>query len=738
VSTRRKFLQVGAALGAGSLVRWQLDPTGGTLFQAARALASIGASQTPLSGKSVDQFVDALPTFAHRVGGGSINIGMQEFQQKLLPDKFYAGLSDATLQRGTYVWGYAVGNNLPQTPGVTVEVKRGTPTTVTYTNNLPVSGKLLSSDGKSLLTIDQTIHWADPLNNMGSTAPYAGSPTTVPHLHGAEVLSDYDGNPYAWFTPDGKHGIGYRTAATAAANAAVYQYPNVQPATTLWFHDHSLGITRVNVLAGLAAFYLVRDQYDTGAANNPLGLPAGAQEVELVIQDRQFDTNGQLYFPDSDSALGLNGGPPNPKVHPYWIPEFFGDTIMVNGKTWPFLKVEPRRYRFRFLNGSNARMYELRLMNRDTRAAGPAFWQLGTDGGLLDRPVKLNDPANNSAPRLFIAPGERADIIIDFSGMAGQTLNLVNSAKAPFPSGTSPDPQTTGQVMQFQVTAPLSGRDTTFNPVAGGALRGGKSQPPAIVRLANPTTGTLGAGVTATKKRQLVLVEVEGPGGPVEVLLNNTKWDGKRDLTGEPVPTGAKQTADVNGDYVTEMPRVGETELWEVVNTTADAHPIHLHLIQFQLMNRQSFNATQYRNLYDGSFPGGPGAGMQADGSWGPVTYQAGQFMPGFGPPKAYNTPNGDNAVGGNPAVTPYLQGSPSVPDGNEAGWKDTIRMLPGTVTRLVVRWAPEETAINAAKAGTNPFSFDPTKADSPGYVWHCHILDHEDNEMMRPLRPTF
>lgn len=732
MSTRRKFLQLGAALGAGSLVRWQLDPTGGSLFQAARALASIGVSQTALPGKSIPHFVETLPTFVgQRVSSASLTVGMTELQQQLMPASVYAGLA-APYQAGTYVWGYQVGNQPARTPGFTVEAKRGTPTSITYVNDLPIGGKL-----QPLLSIDQTIHWADPLKQMGSNSPYSGAPVVVPHLHGAEVLSDYDGHPDAWFTADGRHGTGYRTASTAAANAAVYQYPNVQPATALWFHDHSLGATRVNVLAGLAAFYLVRDQYDTGLPTNPLGLPAGNQEIELVIQDRQFDTNGQLYFPDSNSPFGLNGGPPNPGVHPFWIPEFFGDAIMVNGKTWPYLEVEPRRYRFRFLNGSNARMYELRLMNRDTKTAGPAFWQIGTDGGLLDKPVKLNDPADPNALRLFMAPGERADVIVDFSGLAGQTVTLVNSAKAPFPSGTSPDPQTTGQVMQFRVTRALAGRDTTFNPASGGALRGGKNQPPAIVRLSNPSTGTLAAGVSPTVKRQLVLVEVEGPGGPIEVLLNNTRWNGIRAGSSEAVPNGSK-TADANGDYVTELPRVGSTEEWEVINLTADAHPIHIHLIQFQLMTRQSLNGTQYRNLYDSSFPGGPYAGLQADGTWGSVNYAPGTFIPGFGPPKAYNSANTDTAIGGNPAVTPYLQGSPSVPDVNEAGWKDTIKMYPGTVTRLVVRWAPTETAVTAVSAGQNAFAFDPTRTDSPGYVWHCHILDHEDNEMMRPLRPTF
>ena len=356
-------------------------------------------------------------------------------------------------------------------------------------------------------------------------------------------------------------------------------------------------MTRLNVLSGLAAFYLLRDDRDTGLANNPIGLPAGPYETELLIQDRQFDANGQLYFPDG-SGSGLNGTPPNPDIHPFWIPEFFGDVIVVNGKSWPFLNVEPRRYRLRFLNGSNARFYELRLQNRDTKKAGPAFYVIGTDGGLLDVPVKLNDPnlPDSSAPRLLMAPSERYDMIIDFSGFAGQTLTLVNSAKAPFPNGMSPDPKTFGEVMQFRVVSPLQGTDKSYNPATGAPLR------TPMVRLANPVAGTLAAGIAPDVKRQLVLVEVEGPGGPVEVLVNNSKWDGLEEGTTTPIP-GATS---VNGNWTTELPRVGSTEVWEIINTTADAHPIHIHLIQFQLMNRQTFNVTQYRQTYNSLFPGGP------------------------------------------------------------------------------------------------------------------------------------
>jgi len=686
MSSRRDFLKLAAITGIGASLpfEWSLP-----------ARASVTTSQIPLVGNTIPRYVDPLPTFAgKRVNATSITAAMQEFRQQILPTSFPT----------TTVWGYNLNNKGPSFPGITVEAKKGAPTTITYVNNL------VSPFLQQFLTVDQSVHWADPLNQMGSLPfpppPYTGPIPLVTHLHGAEVPSEFDGNPQAWFTANGLQGNGYRTFSTAANNAAVYQYPNRQEATTLWFHDHALGMTRLNVLSGLAAFYLLRDDRDTGLINNLIGLPAGPYETELLIQDRQFDVNGQLYFPDG-SGSGLNGTPPNPDVHPFWIPEFFGDVIVVNGKSWPFFNVEPRRYRLRLLNGSNARFYELRLMNRDTKKPGPAFYVIGTDGGLLDVPVKLNDPnvPDSSSPRLLMAPSERYDVIVDFAGLAGQTFTLLNSAKAPFPNGMSPDPRTFGEVLQFRVVSPLQGTDKSYNPASGKPLR------TLMVRLANPITGALAAGVVPDVKRQLVLVEVEGPGGPVEVLVNNSKWDGLEEGTNIPIPGSTP----VNGNFVTELPQVGSTEVWEIINTTADAHPIHIHLIQFQLINRQAFNVTQYRQTYDSLFPGG-------------------LFMPGFGPPNSYSIPNAAGAAGGNPDVTPYLQDGTHPPLPEEAGWKDVFKMFPGQVTRVVVRFTPQANAVGTTVAGTNYFPFDPTTG--PGYVLHCHILDHEDNEMMRPYIP--
>ncbi|HYT62226.1 MAG TPA: multicopper oxidase [Haliangiales bacterium] len=677
MKTRRQFIKTVGAVSAGMVLPWKLSTRS--------ALASVQVPQVPLPGKAIPRFVEPAPTFVgSRVDGTRrLTVSMEEFQQQILPASLYTGVP-APYRAGTYVWGYAVSDGAslygPLYPAFTIEARRGTATKVKYVNNLvnPVLQKYI--------TVDQTLHWADPLGEMGSEEPFTGPVPLVVHLHGAEVPSAFDGGPESWFTPRYKiTGPGY------VSNR--YVYPNRQEATTLFYHDHALGATRLNVYAGLAGFYFLRDDRDTGLPSNPIGLPAGDYEIELALQDRMFDSNGQLFFPDE----GIN------PEHPYWVPEFFGDVIVVNGKSWPYLNVEPRRYRFRLVNGSNARFYEMRLANRVTNMSGPAFWQIGGDGGLLDVPAKLNDPANAAAPRLLMAPGERVDMIIDFAGYTGQTLRLINSAKGPFPKGTTPDPQTVGQMMEFRVVLPLKSADASYNPATGAALRS------PVVRLAG--AGALAKGVKANVKRQLTLNEVQGAGGPLEVVVNNTKWDG---------------SLSPNAGGITELPQVGSTEVWEIINLTEDAHPIHLHLVQFQLVNRQLFNTSTYFATYSAAFPGGA-------------------FKPAYGPARSYGTPNAAGALGGNPDVTPFLQGPPAPPNPNETGWKDTFVMYPGQVTRIVVRFAPQEVAVGGVSPGQNLYPFDPRAGigttdgfgfpGGPGYVWHCHIIDHEDNEMMRPYQ---
>jgi spore coat protein A len=419
---------------------------------------------------------------------------------------------------------------------------------------------------------------------------------------------------------------------TDPQNAAVFSYPNINMPATIWYHDHAMGMTRINVMSGLAGFYLVRDPGDTVA---PL-LPKGQYEVPLAIQDRIFNTDGSLWFPTEGN---------NPDVHPNWVPEFFGNTIMVNGLVWPNMDVDQGQYRFRLLDGSNARFYTLGFDN------GMSFTQIGTDGGYLRAAVPRT--------QLTIAPGERADILVDFSNLApGTKVILTNTANAPFPMGdseTNADPATTGQIMQFTVKNHQGFKPkklpATLNPTLEGS-----SWP----TLPSPTN-----------TRELVLFEVLHPvtETPVMVTLEGQKYRNE----------------------ISELPQLGSTEEWAIIDTTGDTHPIHTHLVQFQLVSRQEFDSDGYIEAWLAANDG---------------------LTPPF--------PDGHTTL--HPDLTPFL-GSKISPAPNELGWKDTIQMNPGEVTTIRLRFSPQD--------GSTSYPFDATAG--PGYVWHCHIIDHEDNEMMRP-----
>jgi FtsP/CotA-like multicopper oxidase with cupredoxin domain len=764
-----------------------------TFFLSAISFTATMAAQSPqvpLAGSAIPQFAQPLPLLQiggpvgtgiyTTTGNTTMNIRMCEFWAKVLP----TGTIAAGLQPKTRVWGYIVGNSCPAagpndpaldtyTGPVIVNQRRSATdgsTDITFTNALGTVNTGTASDTKVLAykySVDKTLHWANPFKDMcahmsmfpafGSPCAqnYAGPIPAVPHLHGGVVPPEIDGGPDAWYTSDGNFiGNGYYSRdGYSNKNYATYSYPNTQDAAPIWFHDHTLGATRLNVYMGLAGANFIEDKgiipttakatdgnYGTCTTGClPANLQPLASVVPVVIQDRMFDTNGQLFFP-SDSAGNFLWSL-NPE-HPYWVPEFVGDTILVNGKAWPYLNVQAKRYRFLFLNGSNARTYEMSLINQATGANGPPMWIIGTDGGYLDAPVKL-DPALGQ--KLVMQPGERYEVIIDFTGFANSRLIVRNTGRTPYPKGAPPQGSTLGRIMQFRVGAVVA--DTSYNPASGTPLRSGSN---AIKRLT--TAGALPAGVAKT--RSLTLNEVMGmpqtvidpvtglltayPGGPLEILVNNTKWSGDR-INGT---SGGMFTFEHRADftpvtlngvtnYISELPREGDTEVWEIVNLTADAHPIHLHLTQFQIINRQNFNVSNYTKTYAAAFPGG---------GFDPMTgtaYAPAFFIPGFGPPLNYNpSVASGNKYGGNPDVTPFLQGPILLPLAQELGWKDTIITYPGQVTRLAVRWAPMELPTNAA-AGQKYYPFDPSglsgSSDHYGYVWHCHIVDHEDNEMMRP-----
>ncbi len=557
-------------------------------------------------------------------------IDIVEFKQQVLPKGFPK----------TRIWGYgglvknskgSVAIYNKSSPGATFEAIQGIPVKVKWNNKL---------NSKHPFAVDPTLHWANP-NQMPMDPPkpwplfppgFRKAQYPVPvvtHLHGGEVPSASDGHPEAWFTYNKLHGPKYVTS--------VYSYPNKQEPTTLWYHDHSLGMTRLNMYAGLEGFYLIREGTEKKehchSKHIESILPKGKYEIPIIIQDRMFLTDGSLLF----NSEGIN-----PEIHPYWRPGFLGDTITVNGKVWPYLEIERRQYRFRLLNGSNARFYNLKLSN------GMKFIQIGSDGGFLPKPIILSS--------LLLAPAERADILIDFSGIKpGTPIILLNNAKAPYPDGSSPDPDTVGQIMQFKVSL--------NNPVS--------VKPPKLPMKLNHIPE-----LRPTVKRLITLNEIEGNNGPTEVLLNGLKWS---------YP-------------ITEAPMVGATEEWMIVNLTMGTHPIHLHLIQFQVFNRQDMNTADYQ--------------------------------------KDWETRNGMPPLNHSPELVPigpYLTGKPESPDGNEKGWKDTVRINPGQVTRIRVRFAPQKVPAGKVKPGENLFPFNPSLG--PGYVWHCHILDHEDNEMMRPYK---
>jgi spore coat protein A len=531
------------------------------------------ASTSPVPKPSpLPSFVDALPVppvLRPSQPGGTIQIHMRPFRQKVHRDL-----------PPTALWGY---NNT--WPGPTIEVRKAQPLTVKWINELPL---------KHFLPIDPTIHGSE--ENVPQVR-------TVVHVHGAQVLPESDGYPDSWFTADGKAG------AVPGANPS--HYPNDQQACALWYHDHAIGITRLNVYSGLAGFYLIRD-----GEEDALNLPSGPFEIPLMIQDRSFNPDGSLLYPTAQNG-----------THPVWIQEFFGNTICVNGKATPFLEVEPRKYRFRMVNASNSRFYHLTLVPAD--AAGkqngkpvdaPAFRQIGTDGGLLPAPLSMH--------YLIFSPGERFDIVIDFSEHNGMNLALTNDAPAPYARGGEIVPN---DVMLFKVTKPLTGKDTS-------------SLPDTLVPWSpmNPAH--------AVRERTLSLTEMDrAPDGYTMIgLLDQKHWD----------------------DPITEDPKAGSMEIWSFANATGDVHPMHIHQVRFQVLNRQPFDTKTY--------------------------LQTGKLL---------------------------LTGIPMAPESNERpAWKDTIKTYAGYITRVLARFD--------LPAGTqaNP-------GDEFRYVWHCHVLEHEDNEMMRPYK---
>ncbi|QOQ55664.1 outer spore coat copper-dependent laccase CotA [Bacillus amyloliquefaciens] len=464
----------------------------------------------------------------------------------------------------TRLWGY---NGL--FPGPTIDVNQDENVYIKWMNDLP---------DKHFLPVDHTIHHSEG----GHQEPDV---KTVVHLHGGATPPDSDGYPEAWFTRDFKEKGPY-------FEKEVYHYPNKQRGALLWYHDHAMAITRLNVYAGLAGMYIIRERKE-----KQLKLPAGEYDVPLMIMDRTLNDDGSLFYPSGPDTPSETL--PNPSI----VPFLCGNTILVNGKAWPYMEVEPRTYRFRILNASNTRTFSLSLNN------GGRFIQIGSDGGLLPRSVKTQS--------ISLAPAERYDVLIDFSAFDGEHIILTNGTGC----GGDVNPDTDANVMQFRVTKPLKGEDTSRKPKYLSAMPDMTSK-----RIHNIRT--------------LKLTNTQDKYGRPVLTLNNKRWH----------------------DPVTEAPRLGSTEIWSIINPTRGTHPIHLHLVSFQVLDRRPFDLERYNKFGDIVYTG--------------------------------------------PAVPP----PPS-----EKGWKDTVQAHSGEVIRIAATFAPY----------------------SGRYVWHCHILEHEDYDMMRPMDVT-
>jgi spore coat protein A len=639
--TRRRLFEYGAAAGASIVLPVRFVDQG---------RAAVVTPQTPeiLDPSQIDKYVvplvvpPAMPRTARLHRRGRVvdyyAIGVRQFAQQILPP----GMPQTT------VWSYGSVNHPGSFnyPAFTIEARHDRPVRVKWINGLVDGG---GGYLPHLLPVDPTLHWANPPGGRGgrdsrptfaaTPAPYTGPVPIVTHLHGGHNRQESDGFTEAWYLPAAVNipagyarvGSRYRRFESIfrerfgrrwEPGTAVFEYDNEQAAATLWYHDHTLGMTRANVYAGPAGFYLLRG----GDQDLPRGvLPGGMQEIPIAIQDRSFNRDGSLFYPDSreffDDFAGPYIGSGSSDISPIWNPEFFANTMVANGRTWPTLEVEQRRYRLRLLNGCNSRFLILKLVTdpltaRPAQAALP-FWQIGAEGGFLPKPVQL--------PELLIAPAERADVIVDFGELpVGTALYLINEGPdEPFGGGLpgadfpAADPATTGQVMRL-VVVPRTSRERSRAPE----------------RLDLPAPRPVGR---ARRTRRVSLNEENSavlPGvGPAAAELGTLSRDRREGVPRE------------WGGAITETPRVGDTEIWELHNFTADAHPIHIHEVQFRVLDRRLF-----------------GGARRPRERW-------------------------------------------------EGGLKDTVIAYPGEVTRVKARF------------------------EHPGlFVWHCHILEHEDNEMMRPI----
>jgi spore coat protein A len=554
--TRRTFLQQASALSLGWGAAHALPAQQGSngnmprmAMPAGKRAGAEGSVRNPpmLHSLQLPPFVDPLPLphaarFSSAAKGSprTSRIAMREVYAKVHRDL-------SPTRQWAYVDANAPAANSALAP--LIDVRANEPVRIQWLNELP---------RRHFLPIDYSLH------GCGHHVPEVRA---IVHVHGARVPPADDGYPTDWFV---------------AGHSRTGTFPLEQDGATLWYHDHAMGINRLNIYAGLFGNFLIRD-----AAEDALHLPTGAFELPLLIYDRDFTADAQLFYPTS-------GDPDHP-----WVPEFNADAILINGKIRPFVKVEPRLYRLRLVNAANSRFFRLSIAcpaQASHQTAPLPLHQIGSDQGLLSAPVEMT--------ALSLAPAERADVLIDLSACAGQYVHLRNGAF---------------DILEFRVAPHVVSSETHTIPKALRTI-----EPP--------------MEASAMMTRTITLNEYQdGIGDSMEMLLNRKHWHAP----------------------VTERPRLNTTEIWEFVNLTEDTHPMHLHLVRFQILDRRPFDTFAYLMQKQLAFTGA--------------------------------------------AVKP---------DANEAGWKDVVQCAPGCITRILVKY----------------------EGYTGNYLYHCHILEHEANDMMRPF----
>ncbi|MDH4056052.1 MAG: multicopper oxidase domain-containing protein [Gammaproteobacteria bacterium] len=716
---RRTFLRssVAAALAAGAPLGWAIREAG-----AAPAAAGIGLADPTLqfgAAGFLNLVPDAMaPGFKYVPGiNGEYTVRIQKARQQ-------TGLVDA---RGkplkTWVYGYGdPSDGLITWPGRTFEVRSaraGGPasTVVNWLNGLnPNSKKRFESE--HLLPVDTSMHWCYSLPGFTGKTIMADGVPTITHLHGGHSDFQFDGNPEFFYNYN-QTAVGPQWANVPGGFTTRFVYDNDVPAGNLWYHDHALGITRLNVYAGLAGFYFVRDDDDTGLEGNPLGLPAWPYEKAYAIQDRMFLETGELFYPaypgDPYYDDFIFGEGANPPPGPSGLAEFFGDHMVVNGVIWPKEDVEPRNYRLRLLNGTDSRFMALQFFEvapgaTDISAAIQQldFTVIGSDQGLASSP-------NTNQNLLLSEPGSRYDVVVDFGQVApGNRVIMWNiGGDEPFGGEINVGQiySHTDRIMAFDVGLPLGTLSAAadVSPIAGAFEAFG---PPAI------------ESTDLTRQpRKVALFEGKDEYGRLQPLLGTA--EPAVDHTGAPInwPVNDNYTLAVMPDGTsmpligqmegsiawhsptTENPALGSTEEWEIWNMTGDAHPVHLHLVSFKVVDRQEIafdeNTDEDGFLLEGISPADNGVYLQPQ-----PTVQHGSMA---GDPATYGM--GFRIV--HPSNAAHAYGAPvATPEGVvENTPKDMVTALPGQITRIRMTF------------------------DKPGrYVWHCHILSHEDHEMMRVL----